>query len=811
MVNLGILLACGAALFLEVLATRVLGIVIGPEAVYYTVAIAMLGMGAAASFVAVCKPVDDFARARRIACRWSVLAAIATVAVFVAGRLLSEAMNRIADEAVVRGGLSALVSALSRHRLGIAFAMGAVLALPAFCHGMVLSTLFRAARPSARGRLYGFDLIGAASGCVLAIVALEYGGFGMPLAFAVATPIIAAAAFATTRSWVFVLAGAAVAGALSFEPIATPLEPRPQLRRLAKMWDEKGHVDELWHTWNSYTRVAALRVKPEGAAEPYEVLAVGIGEGHAIIRPYGARDPQPRAGRIPVELASVACDPSRILVLFAGVGRDLMALRELHPNAALVGVELNRQLLDWAVDHADAGIDEFLSQDGVRLEVAEARAFLECDESRYDSILMSWSGANVSYYTGAAGYAARFAYTLESLETMQRRLAPGGQITILNTNKLKVLSALEEIRKRAGGRPLGECVVILEDGTFAMSDWRRPWNENRLVYKPDGFTRGDLDRVRSLAQRWDLEIRYSPDLVGDPGDPYYRVLRAVDPARELAILGPRHMVSFAPATDDRPFVLDLFPPRAWLAREFLSGTFRKRGPSPAVWLWDARREQLKGVFWLAIAAAVLILGPVILRGRGSLRTVSPVRVVSYFTALGAGYMLVQVGLVQKLALFFGHPGVTLGLVMGSMILFSGLGSLASTRMFAGRSWTVRRCAVAIAVTGGVLLAGIEWWKSELLVMDELPRMIVVFLALGPVGFLMGQPFPRGIASMGEREAAAVPWALAVNGCAGTVAAGLGIPLAFALGYRVVVLTGLLAYVLVALLRGPGTEATAARP
>ena len=48
----------------------------------------------------------------------------------------------------------------------------------------------------------------------------------------------------------------------------------------------------------------------------------------------------------------------------------------------------------------------------------------------------------------------------------------------------------------------------------------------------------------------------------------------------------------------------------------------------------------------------------------------------YFASIGLGFMLVEVSLSQRLVLFLGHPVYALSVVMFSILVFSGLGSLA---------------------------------------------------------------------------------------------------------------------------------------
>src|SRR5207249_11224115 len=55
----------------------------------------------------------------------------------------------------------------------------------------------------------------------------------------------------------------------------------------------------------------------------------------------------------------------------------------------------------------------------------------------------------------------------------------------------------------------------------------------------------------------------------------------------------------------------------------------------------------------------------------------------YFLCLGAGYILVQVALLQKFVLLLGHPTYALTVIIFSMLVSSGMGSFVSRKILKG--------------------------------------------------------------------------------------------------------------------------------
>jgi hypothetical protein len=487
-----------------------------------------------------------------------------------------------------------------------------------------------------------------------------------------------------------------------------------------------------------------------------------------------------------------------MLVLFAGAGKDMVALDEMTGGRSrITGVEMIPQVMEWPLGQAEYRLKEFLDRPSIRFVVAEAREFLERDQNTYDAILLSWAGASLAYYTGAVGHAARFTFTLEGLEAILRRLDPQGQVTILNVNKIKVMAALRAILESQGRRDAARCMVVLAERKRPPEDldFRVPWDENRLLFKPAGFSKTDLASIRRLASDWDLEVRFAPDRPAEPGNPYDRLLAGKDLESTLDGLGEPDRLEFRIGSDDRPFLLNHFPRRSWLSPVFWNGEYEHDKGHPAVFALRFRRNHLKTIFWFAVAGLALILAPVLLV-QGRRPKVRPgLRAMLFFGCLGAGFMLIEVGFVQKLGLFLGHPGHAIAVVLAALILSSGLGSLASGRLFSSGLLTFRRVAFLSAASATGLLVLVDAQRPALLALSLAVKMAVLFGLLLPVGFCLGQLFPQALARVAP---GARPWALALNAATGTLASGVAIVLAQDFGFRTVILAGVACYLIAAL-------------
>jgi hypothetical protein len=203
---------------------------------------------------------------------------------------------------------------------------------------------------------------------------------------------------------------------------------------------------------------------------------------------------------------------------------------------------------------------------------------------------------------------------------------------------------------------------------------------------------------------------------------------------------------------------------------------------------------------MAISAALVllfVLGPLAISGRDLLGS-RWAAWLSYFGLLGAGYMLIEVALLQRFVLMLGHPVYSLTVTLFSLLVGGGLGSFASRRFHTTR---LRRRVlfalggiVCVASAGVLLLPAIV--RSG--IAAPLPlRICGTALMLVPAGVLMGIPLPAGVRMLSTQRPELIPWVWAINGALSVVGAILAVFIAMNWGFSVTLLAGAACYVLAA--------------
>jgi hypothetical protein len=167
--------------------------------------------------------------------------------------------------------------------------------------------------------------------------------------------------------------------------------------------------------------------------------------------------------------------------------------------------------------------------------------------------------------------------------------------------------------------------------------------------------------------------------------------------------------------------------------------------------------------------------------------------------LGVGFMLAEIGAMQRLSLLLGHPAYSFVVVLGVLLVASGLGSLASERLPARGPWRRAPAALSAAVVLLYVLA------SERLVAASmgLPFGARVALSVGllfPVGLVVGGCLPMALRSArGAGLDRVLPWLWAVNGASSVLASFLAVLVSMERGIPACVAAGGLAYLAAAAL------------
>jgi len=298
------------------------------------------------------------------------------------------------------------------------------------------------------------------------------------------------------------------------------------------------------------------------------------------------------------------------------------------------------------------------------------------------------------------------------------------------------------------------------------------------------LSEADMASIRRIGSEMDFKILYLPG--SEPGTRELREIWAARSLKELANLKGDGVTDNSPVFDSSPYFFNSVPLRK-IPRLLLLG---RGAPNLRASIF---------VFAFMISAFVLTIVTILLPASRRLRNIEaapPSGAVFYFLSIGLGFMLVEMGMMQQLSIFLGHPLYSLVVVLAGLILFTGLGSLLSDRLKLNGSVGIRIPAITAAAT--ILLYSIVVvpviHRFVLGVLWERAMLSLVLVA--PSGTFMGFCFPIGLRWMNIlKQERNQPWMWAVNGAASTLGSFVAIVVSMTVSITACVVTGAFLYVL----------------
>jgi hypothetical protein len=202
---------------------------------------------------------------------------------------------------------------------------------------------------------------------------------------------------------------------------------------------------------------------------------------------------------------------------------------------------------------------------------------------------------------------------------------------------------------------------------------------------------------------------------------------------------------------------------------------------------------------------LFIVGPLLLSRRELSGSGWP-RWLAYFGLLGAGFMLIEVALLQRFVLLLGHPVYSLTVTLFSLLLGTGIGSVISRRfepatLGRGTQMTI----LAILGVAALAIVGLPWMIKAAIAAPHGGRVALAVIALVPAGILMGVPLPAGVRLLAGRRPELVAWGWGMNGALSVIGATLAVFIAMNWGFSATLMAGSAAYLGAAVLLRATTD------
>ena len=772
---LAVALVSASTLAYEILLVRVFAIEEFYHFAYMAIGVAMLGLGAAGTFLAL-------ARRRGGACdgRGFLWAALLTPLSLILSPTL---VHRIPVDVAQLAWDPA-----QWPRLGLVYLL---LTLPFGFAGLtVLVALTR--EPERTGALYGAGFLGSGAGAAMALASLWllYPTRALALPALIAALGAAAAALGEGGRTARAVGIATLAAAIAV--VARPpwrleitpykglpqVEAYPDARRVAERTSPLGWVVAV--EADAFRHAPGLSLAYRGGFPSQTALFVDAQLAGAATR-WTAADTA-IAGWLPSALPHVVGPREDVLVVGAGGGMEIWVAL-FRGAKRIIALELNPDLVELATPSDVSALDRDARIGWV---VGDARSRLAGMAERFDLITLGPDRGFGAATGGVHALNEDYLHTVQAYESYLERLAEGGVLAITRwltvppRESLRVILTAAAALRRTSPDHVDDGLVVV-----------RSWATATVLVKPSGFSTADVDSLSA----WATSRRFDLDWYPGVRSPRSRFNVLDEPtlfrAAAAAVGGPAEAESFAYSYsfavgalgDERPY------PHHFLRLGSLA-TLLRQGAGQwlpfAEWGYVALLATLAQSLVLSLLFLVL---PVLIAARGS-TGVGYVRVIGYFAAIGFAYLAAEIAAIQQLSLLLGHPVYSVAVVLAVFLIASGAGSAWSDRRRDSEAWKATLIlAASIVVYAALLLTAVHVIHRASLAVRGMAAAAVLL----PLAFAMGLPFPLGLRHLCRGRGEGMAWAWAANGFASVTATPLSALIALEAGSRVLLFCAGLAY------------------
>ncbi|HEU4929466.1 MAG TPA: hypothetical protein VFU38_06515 [Candidatus Krumholzibacteria bacterium] len=629
------------------------------------------------------------------------------------------------------------------------FLYDVLLMIPFFFSGSAVALILRA-YPARAGRLYAFDLVGAALGTLLVFWVLPAGGARGAIALASALGFVASALLApTVRMRRGLVIAAAAHLPLLVVPSILPDVRMDSTKPVTTEVSQRGGTHVV-SRWNALSRIDVVE-KPGGNP----MIFIDAAAATPVTPPQDSTTASRDISTIGYQLHPGAA----VAVVGSGGGVDVQNALALDA-ASVTAIEINPIIIDLVTNRYRDVVGDAFHDPRVRLVRDEGRSCIARSTERFDVIQITLIDTWAASVSGAYSLSENYLYTTEAFAEYVAHLSDSGVLSVTRWYyEMPRLVALA----RAGLEELGiedpaRHVLVVQEKIRAL-----------LLVKHTPFTPAEVGQVRAIASARGWRVEHDP-VQPDLRSPYTALLSAPDPVS----LYQDAEVALHPVRDDSPF---FFQMTRWKSvkldalRKFGGVGFLEPLALPV-----AQIALLSALVISLVLSAVLIAVPLVVKkGRAVPRERRGTWLV-YFLCLGLAFIIVEVVLMQRFALFLGHPTYSVTAVLFAILLFSGLGAAWSDRRGGTTAEVVKPVLWGLPIAIVLLTFVVPPLLRELIGLPHAARLTIGVILIAPVAFLMGVPFPLGIRAIAATGGKHVPWAWAANGCAsvvGSVCAVLG--------------------------------------
>ncbi len=791
----GLFFVALSTLSLQLLLTRIFSVTVWYHFAFMAISLSMFGLAAGALLVYSFGRVFAMERTRE------------HLALSALGFGFSTAIAFLTQQSIPFVTLDLTTSVVAVYSMALTFG---VLAVPFVLSGICVCLALTRLERQFSG-IYASDLAGAATGCLIVIPLLRYSDAPTSIFAIAALACLGAVFFALPMGRGRILHSAVVLtlvlGAFSAYNTARVREGNSLVPIRWSLGEFQPR--EKFEQWNEFSRVVVrggpmeeknfpmaqgLSAKFKGKRSvSQQMMTIDLIGATYITNSFGDMANLEYLDWMITGTANRLRPNSDVLVVGVGGGSDIISAL-YYNQKSVTGVEINdlviRALTKEYADYAGNLADD----PRVNFVVDEGRSYIARQERGFDIIQLTFIDTFAASSAGAFVLTENALYTVESFSEAIRHLNPNGIFTVshfyyrdLPIQMYRMTALMREALAKVGITDPKQHIAMIRlpqsyrffRGLSFLQNESGFDDVGTFLVSRDPFTPRDVAMLQEIADERGYELIINP--LGTANEPFDRIISG----GRLDDVESKYPVDLSAPTDNRPFFFHSLRPQ---------GIFDPAMAAHGVLSVNVRAVRvlivLAGIV-LAVTALCLVVPAFGAGRREGVSLAANIRPLVYFLAIGFGFMFVEMALMQRLIIFLGYPTYALVVVLFSLLLSSGLGSLSTRGIGSDRLHSAG--FTRLAILAAILLV---WYYLLPRVLEPLRgesnviRVAVALAVILPVGFALGAAMPLGMKWATAKDPKMGPWLWGVNGAAsvcGSVIAVVislfaGISASFAAGF-----------------------------
>jgi hypothetical protein len=468
---------------------------------------------------------------------------------------------------------------------------------------------------------------------------------------------------------------------------------------------------------------------------------------------------------------------SDLMVIGMGGGRDVLSGLAFGQKK-IYAVEMNDDIINTVKNRFGDFSGHLDKYPNVTLINDEARSYISRTDKNYDIIQISLIDTWAATAAGAFVLSENNLYTKEAWKIFFNHLNKNGILSCSRWYDLKnpteiyrVISLASTSLFEYGIKNPKNNIIVISSKQFVDKP-----NIGTILICKSAFSDAEIDSISKVAHKMQFEMVFSPKFSND------NTFDSITSMSNNSKYVKDYPLNISPPTDDKPFFFQML-------RFDNIFNFNLLSLNPMI----SRSMFVLGALLLIVTVLTVLCIIIPLKLKGNIDLKGSLPNFIYFASIGFGFMFVEISQMQRLTIFLGHPVYGLSVMLFTLLLSSGIGSIITSNVSLQNKkplLILSSLIIVLLLFGNITPYITNFYNDS----DTTTRIIASVGILFPLGLLMGTAFPIGMKIASARKNVITPWLWGINGATSVFASVLAVAISIAFGITLCFWFGVIFYI-----------------